>query len=562
MLKNITIPKKLKPVLLLLSIVFLAYQTAIVVPNMLTVSLGTWVNTIASILPGFIVVILLAAWNSPEKTIDLWRPKFPQIKDLFTIRMIVFLLPFGIFLGLMTLWTISHYELFNIVGQAIVFGSMIAMLVIGLIKPELGPVAFFVLYSALMFSEARVFGWGWLVEVIQNTPEWLETTLFGLFNIDITMLFFTIGFLLFLIGYAQKIGKTMLDKPIMIFLLWTAISVITANDPLEGLRSYLIRWVSPVVMYYATIFAMKRPNGIREIKISLMVLLFLSCLLSIQNALLSKEQVTFVDTERSKIWTVIGGQMGPWTVLIIPLTVNLLFDKREAMYIRALSILTTILSFIMAVWEMQRTVILGFFIMLVLHAILYHNKRWRFLIMYIVLGTVVFLSFDKIMSVIEILRPSVSHGNPFAPSANLDRLYLWEKGLEIVKDNPVFGIGPGGFVLLKIGLNFPEVSSHIMFLDIAIESGIIASIIYAAILFIPIFKFSISFYKDTYRIYKCDLRPWIISLMVFCYVHHMFHANWDWGYGLAVFCMLGVVVGTMRNAVSLAQSARSIGHSA
>ena len=548
MLKNITIPKKLKPVLLLLGIGFSAYRTAVVVPNMLTISLGTWVNTIASVLPGIIIVILIALWNPPQQISLSGRPKFPQFKNILPKGTMLFLIPFGILLGLITSWTVFHYELFNIVGQAIVFGAMIAMLVIGLIKPELGPAVFFILYTFMMFSESRVFAWGWLTEVIQNIPEWLETTLFKLCNIDITMLVFTIGFLLFLIRHSKQIGKTMLDKPIMIFLIWTAISVITANDPLEGLRSYLIRWIFPVVMYYATILAMKRPNGIREIKIALMVLLFLSCLLSIQNAALYKEQIAFETTDRAKIWTVIGGQMGPWTVLILPLTVSLLFDKRESIYIRALSILTIILSLIMAVWEMQRTVVLGFFIMLVLHAILYHNKRWRFLILYIVLGTVVFLSFEKIRSVIEILRPSVSYGNPFAPSANLDRLYLWEKGLEIVKDNPVWGIGPGGFALLKIGLHAPEVSSHIMFLDIAIESGIIASIIYAAILFIPIFKFAVFFYKDTYRIYKCDLRSWIISLIVFCFLHHMFHANWDWGYGLAVFCMLGVVVGTMRNA--------------
>lgn len=556
MLKNITIPKKLKPVLLLLGIGFFAYRTAIVVPNMLTISLGTWVNTIASIMLGIIVVILMVLWNPPQQISLSWRPKFPQIKTILPTSAMLFLLPFGILLGLITSWTLFHYELFNIVGQAIVFGSVIAMLIIGLIKPELGPAVFFILYTFLMFSEARVFAWGWLTDEIQNIPEWLEITLFKLCNIDITMLVFTMGFLIFLIRHVQQMGKTLLDKPIMIFLLWTAVSVITANDPLEGLRSYLIRWIFPVVMYYATFLAMKRTNGVREIKLALVALLFLSCLLTIQNAALSGF-VSDRGGERAMVVAVIARQMGPWTVLILPLTVSLLFDKREAIYIRALSILAIILSFIMAVWEMQRTVFLAFFLMLVLHALLYHNKRWRFLIMYIVLGTVVFLSFEKIKNVIEIVRPAMLEGNPFAPSANLDRLYLWEKGLEIVKDKPFLGIGPGGFALLKIGLYEPEPSSHNMFIEVALESGIVASILFTVITFSPVVKFILLFLKNDSKIQKHSLRPWIISLIVFCFVQNMSHTSWEWGYGLVVFCMLGVVVGTMRNAESQAQGAES-----
>jgi len=556
MLINITIPKKLKPVLLLLGIGFSAYKIAIVIPNMLTISLGTWVNTIASITPGIIVVVLIVVWNPPQQISLSWRPKFPQIKTILPTRTMLLLLPFGILLGLITSWTIFHYELFNIIGQAIVFGSVIAMLIIGLIKPELGPAVFFILYTFLMFSEARVFAWGWLPDEIQNIPEWLETTLFRLCNIDITMLVFTMGFLVFLIRHVQQMGKTILDTPIMIFLIWTAVSVITANDPLEGLRSYLIRWVFPVVMYYATFWAMKRTNGVREIKLALVVLLFLSCLLTIQNAALSGF-VSESGGERAMVVAVIARQMGPLIALILPLAVSILCDRRALTYVRCLSLLTIGLSFIMVVWEMQRTVILDVVLMIVLTFLLYPQRRKWYVILCAIVGLIIYGSFEKILMLVEFLRPALLRGNPLESSVNLDRLYLWEKALEITRDNPFLGIGPGGFRLLEIGLSTPEVSSHNIFLEVALESSIIVSVLFAIIYFSPIVKYFVIRIKGVCLKYDHDIRPWIISLSVYMF-HLQFHTTWDWGYGLVVFCMLGVVVGTMRKT----QSAESKAHSA
>ncbi|MFQ5685622.1 MAG: O-antigen ligase family protein [Candidatus Scalindua sp.] len=512
---------------------------------MLTVSLGTWMRTVFSVMPGVILVIIIALWNPSGQTVRLERPKLPSIKDIISKRNLIFLLPLCFFCGEITFWLTTHFELFTLVGQVILFGSMLFMLSIGMFKPELGPVAFFPLYPFLMFAEARIYGWSWLVRDRPNVSEWLKATFFMLENINVVMLSFAIGFIFFLIRYGDQIRKTMLDKPIIIFLLWTLISVITANDPVEGLRVYFIKWIFPITIYYATFFTVKRINGIREIQVALVTLLFLSCLLTIQNAVLSEGNTA--TEERAMVISVIGRQTGPLIVLILPLAVSLLYDKTSSIYIRILSLFAIILSFIMVVWEMQRIVFLCGGFMIFLAFLLYPQRRKWYVIFYAIVGIIIFISFERIIMLVEFLRPSLLHENPLAISQNLDRVYLWEKALEIIKDNPFLGIGPGGFLLLQIGYYTPEVSSHNIFLEVALESGIVAAVLFATIYFVPIIKYLVSIIKNNSLEFEQDLRPWIISLMSYC-LFLMTSTSWEWGYGIMIFCMLAVVVGTMRKA--------------
>ncbi|MDY6854444.1 MAG: O-antigen ligase family protein [Thermodesulfobacteriota bacterium] len=556
MISNLLSQKKIKAILQLLSVTLLAYKTATILPNMLTLSLSSWMRTVFSLTPSVVLILVIALWNPSQQTIHFKRPTPPSIHTILSKENLIFL-PLCVILGLALFWIITHFPTFTITGFVILFGSMILMFVLGMVKPELGPAVFFCLYSFLMFAEARLSSGWYYLGFVSKLPEWLQNTLFSLENINIALLMFTIGFLIFLMSRRKQIGNTILDMPIILFLIWTSISVITANNFSYGLRSLFIKWVFPVTIYYATFLSIKRTNGIREIKLALVALLFLSCLLSIQNAALTNE-VQLGHGVRAKIWTVIAGQMGAWTVLILPLAFSLLLKRKEPAYIRAFCLVGIIMAVIMAAWEMQRVVILDFIFMLTLSFLLYYHKwRWH-LFLYAALGIIAFFSFDKIVELINLMRPSLLQSNPLAYSANLDRLYLLEKGWDILRDSPFLGIGPGGFQLLHIGLKTPEVSSHNMFLEVAIESGFIASAFFTAIVFIPIVKFAISFFKGIYRTHDHDLRPWVISLATYSCVHIMLHTNWKWGYGAAVFCLLGVVVGTMKKAERQAKKAITV----
>jgi O-antigen ligase len=540
--------KNIKAILLPLSIGFFGFKLGSIIPNMLTLSLGAWMQMAFSIVPAAFVLLIIATWNPSEQQLRL-KISVPSLMSAIpSVTHLLFVIVISLLYGFVIFWLISNFEIFVLPGQVLLFGSMFLMLILGVFKPELGPAMFFSLYPFLMFSEARLASgasWPILGEEFLNVSDWLQRTLFGFRNIDIVLLMFTIGFIFYIIKDSKKQGKTGLEKPIIMLLMWTLVSVLTANDSLEGLRSYFIKWILPVSIYYATFFAIQRTNGVREIKLAFVILLFLSCFLSIQNAALSGG-IANVASQRVKIWTVIGGQMGPWLVLICPLAFSLLLDRKCPFYVRTLSVVALIMALIMAVWEMQRAIFLCFTIMAVFSIILYHHK-WRLhLALVLTLWVIAFFFLDNILELFKILRPGLLHGNPYSLNANLDRLYLWQQGWDIFKDNVFFGIGPGGYSLLGIGLYLAEVSSHNIYLEVALESGIFAFTMFSIIIFTPVVNYFKSFIKQNNFKYIKDLKPYIISLIGY-YVYLMFSTCWEWGYGVAVFCILGIVLGTMRN---------------
>jgi O-antigen ligase len=551
MLNYLLMQKKIKPIILLFAIGFLAYQIGKVAPGMLTLHLGTLMHMGFSVMPGIALVILIAFWNPSGQTMRLKCPKLPPIKDILTKRNLMFLLPMYVLFALVALWLITHFQSFMIVGHIMLLGSILSLFILGLIKPGLGPVAFFAVYPFLWFAEGRLnSSIYWLFADAPNLPEWFQRILVGLRNIDVVLLIFTIGFIFFAISHSRLIKKTILDIPIILLLSWTLLSVITANDRFAALEVYFRRWIFSVAIYYATFFSLERKNSSREIKISLVALLFFACLLNIQNTLLTggspwvSESVTFGEG-RAMIWTIIAYQMGPWTILIFPLAFSLLFDREEPTYIRLFSFISIILGLVMALWEMQRVVILGLFLMAVLSFIFYRHRWRKQLVLYAILGIILLFSFNKLIEIVGIMRPSLLQGNFYSSTENLDRLYLWEMSWGIIKDNPVLGIGPGGFRNLFIGFNMPETNSHNIIIEIALESGIIASFLLLTVIFLPVFKTIESFSNGNYKARDTDLRPWIISLFGIMLVL-MFGDVWNRGLGVAVFCILGLLAGSIK----------------
>jgi len=159
----------------------------------------------------------------------------------------------------------------------------------------------------------------------------------------------------------------------------------------------------------------------------------------------------------------------------------------------------------------------------------------------IILFVVTFLR-EKIVALITFTRPEFLLDNPFSLVSNLDRLYLYEHGWDLVKNNPVFGIGPGGFKLLNIGLYTPETAAHNFFLDIIIESGFVVGVLLFIIMIIPLYKSMKIVLMNPDKIhYPDDIRPFILSLLLFN-VHLLTHSSWQYGEQIGVFCIIAVLL--------------------
>jgi O-antigen ligase len=63
----------------------------------------------------------------------------------------------------------------------------------------------------------------------------------------------------------------------------------------------------------------------------------------------------------------------------------------------------------------------------------------------------------------------------------LGRFTLWESGIKIAMQNPLFGLGPGAHIFNPYMMSFEE--AHNTYVDIALRGGIFALIIYLTILF-------------------------------------------------------------------------------
>ncbi len=75
--------------------------------------------------------------------------------------------------------------------------------------------------------------------------------------------------------------------------------------------------------------------------------------------------------------------------------------------------------------------------------------------------------------------------------SNQGRIETWKNSIEVVKNNPVLGVGLGGYSLeIKPSANYREpIYSHNIYLDIAAETGILNSLIWAGIILAAVSSF-------------------------------------------------------------------------
>ena len=543
-------PERVKHFLQVSALVLLAFKIGEIVPGLITISLGTWMNRAFALAPYIALVFIFSMWKPTGDRLH-FELRLPSISNRsFSMKYLLLISTVSLIFGLIMLWLVGNYQSWVIVGLFIFLGSAITMLILGLLRPGLGPIVFFLVYPLLWFAEGRLnASFYWLLKETTNIPVWLQNFINDWRNIHVVMVIFAVGFLFYIIKNFNKLERTALDIPMVLLLIWTFISVITANDTARAIDFYLWRWVFPIMFFYATYIGVRNVNRIRTIKIAFVALLFFMCLLDIQNAarmgvsVYTQEAIQFTGEERAMKWTLIAFQAGPWIVLILPFALSLLFDRKEKVLIRIFSLFSIAVASVMIIWEMQRTVILTLGVLAILWLIIYRHTWKKQLLVYssITLFGVIFLR-EKIVELIYLTRPEFLYDNPFAMASNIDRIYLVEQVWNIIKNNPVFGIGPGGFKLLNIGLHQSEPTAHNLFLDIIIESGFFAGVLFMVIMIILLYKsINSGLLNPDNKLYPSDFRPFVISLILFN-IHLLTHSSWQYGEQIGVFCIIAVLL--------------------
>ena len=557
---NLLKPYRVKHFLQVSAFVLLAYKIGEIVPGLITISLGTWMNRAFALTPYIALVFIILMLNPSG---DILRIRFPSIRVGLLPLSSYFIssLTISFILGSVLAIFFNNFAIWKIYGYIFYLTTLIFALYYGAKNPFIAIIGFFITYSFLWFIEGRLnTSFYWLSLKFSNVPEWIHVLINHWINIHFVMMMIAIGFIFFLIN-KDYIKKTPLDIPILCFLLLTFISVILSDDNLVAFYTYFTRWIFPIMFYYAAFFTIKNNSDTRLLKIALSILLLLAGLLSIQNALVtghspwSQVEMTlsgagqFLHGGRGK-FILVGYQLGPWIALVLPLTMSLLLNRKETIMVRFLAMMGLAIALVFIGMEMQRVVMLSIILMIILTFLIYPKSRKLQLMSYTVLAVIggLFLQ-DQLVALINISRPGFLEQNPIALSTMIDRFFLVEKGWEIVRNNPLFGIGPGGFSLLNIGLfGLVEPSTHNIILETALESGIIPSILLTLMILYTVYlAANCVFNSKDKSYYIIDIRPWTISLVVY-FVYLQFHDILIYGQGMLMFLTIGIIVGTVKKA--------------
>ena len=178
-------PYKVKYLLQVSALVLLAFKIGEIIPGLITISLGTWMNRAFALAPYIVLVFIISMWNPTGDRLH-YKFRLPSMTNRsFSMKYLLLISAVALVVGLIMFWLVGNYPSWEIVGIFIFLGSVITMLVLGFLRPGQGSIVFFVAYPFLWFAEGRLNASlsGLLAKV--NIPVWLQNFVTDWRNIHI-----------------------------------------------------------------------------------------------------------------------------------------------------------------------------------------------------------------------------------------------------------------------------------------------------------------------------------------------------------------------------------------
>ncbi|MEW6680686.1 MAG: O-antigen ligase family protein [bacterium] len=125
---------------------------------------------------------------------------------------------------------------------------------------------------------------------------------------------------------------------------------------------------------------------------------------------------------------------------------------------------------------------------------------------------------------------------------NLERIYIWKKGLEIIKDNPLFGIGPAGIETIYNG-NRQIRHYHNNFLEIGVKGGLLSLSAFIWLL-VAIIRFCCKALKNEEHFV---LKFGLCASLIDWFIHGLVDTTYVGNLGYLFWFILGLLVLLQRN---------------
>lgn len=406
----------------------------------------------------------------------------------------------------------------SIVGFSLLFIAISSYLIwADLYYFILAPIGLIAIYFAIFYTEYTFLAIGFLTPLSVNIEEYTES--FGLYVPTEPLLFGLMMLLLF-----QHLKKNGLDRDIWkhpiiwavgAYLFWIVVTSIMSSDPLVSFKFLLARlWFIVPLLFFGTRVFNKPENIFRFIWLfcTAMLLVVVYTLVMHAGYSFGEKEGHWVMWPFFKDHTIYGATIA----LVTPLIFGIYFSKKHSPLVRMTLVFMIGCILVGLYFSYSRAAWLS--VIAALMVLVAIKLRIKFSILFSIAAigvTVLYFSWDTIQ--IEMSRNKHEHTteefgeklqsatNVTTDASNLERLNRWSCAIEMFKERPVFGFGPGTYAfeyarfqhpddLTIISTNFGDMgNAHSEYLGPLAEMGAVG-LITMLVIVIAIFYKSITLY--------------------------------------------------------------------
>jgi len=266
----------------------------------------------------------------------------------------------------------------------------------------------------------------------------------------------------------KNLPKTPLDKPIVLFLTWSFISIFYSLNPQNALHDVRVYVLTPILFYYAITAIADNENKIRTLICCIIVGTIFWCIISLIYFFPIQHHKPFVDHLEFKH---INPCLYPFlTIPVFILTLHLAYIVRQIRY-KILYIFSSFILFFTTLLTLSR----GGIISLVISTIFLTLRKWKLVIPALIILACVGIISTKTQN-LDARFHKITHD---------ERFNIWLVSLHIIKDKPLAGWGFSGLSYSEICQKYKKNQSpkfsimsranhpHNLIIDIGVKLGLI-----------------------------------------------------------------------------------------
>lgn len=333
---------------------------------------------------------------------------------------------------------------------------------------SLFPIALVAIYFAVFYSDKTFLLITFLTPLSINIEEWVEG--FGLY-IPTEPLLFGLMLLLLMKQLREKIIPAYIWKQPIIwaagfYLFWIIVTSITSSNPLASFKFLLAKlwFLVPLLLFAPLVYKDQRNIKAFIWLFSVAMIIVILYTVSVHASYgFGEQEGHWVMWPFFKDHTIYGAMVA----FIVPLTFGLYFSKKHTPLVQLVLIGLMLVNLIGLYFSYTRAAWLSVVASLVVLIII----RLKIRIVYIasivlIAGTALLFSWDSIQ--MELERNKYEHTteefgeklqsatNVTTDASNLERLNRWSCAIEMFKERPVLGFGPGTFAFEYARFQDPE----------------------------------------------------------------------------------------------------------